>query len=296
MGLFGYGQKDYAKNAGLFKREILALSERTVGNFEIGKLLDKVIAALDAGYPAKASGKELEAIDKRIEGLIETIGMDIRRGNFATAVEHAGMLLSAVGDARANGKELHTPEELKAAEEKAQMLGKMNEMLLRREAIEKERAKLIEQCAGLDKTSAKFSINHRKWKELGVEVDTINGDLTEYEKAYNTRAKMLNMKKSAINAGELKGLMNVNPSQFAHMMEERSQAYESVSNTVDTIEGIIGDAKAGDASRNSSYEDDGFASAVDMRKNAQLADEISGATVSPDEEEDEFTRATKGRN
>lgn len=256
MGLFGYNKKKFDKNTALFKGELLEIAPRAVGNFAICKLLDSICMELDAEYPTKAAPKELEAIDKRIQTLIEKIREAIESKEFAIAREYADMLWSAVIDARADGKERYTPEVLQLLEERACLHGKINELLLRHAAIEKERAKRIEQSVGLDKSSALYAMNHREWKELGAEVDKINGDLTEYKKAYDVRVGMLDM------ATRKNVESQFDPVVFAHMMEEAAQAYED-----DGFDSAV----------------DSFDSTADISKNTQLEEFISDATVSPEE-------------
>ena len=159
MGLFGYNQKEYAKNTAAFKTQIVSLMEKLSGEFGVGKILDAARSSLDFyRYPNKANGKELEAVDKRIQSLIDSLFRDVQQKNPAMASEHAKMLLSAVEDSRQYGKEAFNAEDLKAAEQLAVYRGRIFNDLNKKGEIEKQKAKLIEQAKRASSQSEQMKI------------------------------------------------------------------------------------------------------------------------------------------
>lgn len=294
MGLFGYGQKDYAKNAGLFKKELMELAERAAGVAKIGVMLTSIMSELDAKYPHDGTGKEMEAIDKRIEGLIATIRTDIQRKNFAIAIEHAEMLMSAVVDARANGKELYTPKELETAEEKAQVYGEIGQIIAEREEVIKEKEKLRRMSVDLDPGSSKFNQNRLRYNALAEKEKTLNADLMHYESTYNALLTQLEKKKSASRAKKLRNTVNLNPAEFAREMDQRAADYEAVSEDVDATNRIAAESDAADAERVSNYGTDAFTADVNAERNRQIEESISNASASSTQEDDPFMRDLKG--
>ena len=167
MGLFGYNQKDYAKNTAAFKTQIVSLMEKLSGEFGVGKILDAARSSLDFyRYPNKANGKELEAVDKRIQSLIDSLFRDVQQKNPAMASEHAKMLLSAVEDSRQYGKEAFNAEDLKAAEQLAVYRGRIFNDLNKKGEIEKQKAKLIEQAKRASSQAENFIVKIHYEQEM----------------------------------------------------------------------------------------------------------------------------------
>lgn len=200
MGLFGYNQKDYAKNTANFQKKIedlrMLMLESGKEYFGVGKVLDNASRWLGTiDYPSGANGKELEAVDKRILGLLDTLSSDIQREKPELVMVHAKMLADAVMKSRKFGKERLSAEELKAEEIVAETLAGLKQEMKHKASVEARMKEIERESERLAEDDPEFDELDQEYSDLEAELNQIKRTIEVYRKRHHVNIGIINMRK-----------------------------------------------------------------------------------------------------
>ena len=270
MGLFGYNQKDYAKNTELFKSRIYDLMERSANQFGVGQVLNNAMLQLERlPYPQKGKGKDIENIDARINGILNIMMDDIQHKRFAYFSEHASMLISAVVDSRQYGKELYTPEELDALDKKGQLAA--------------EKQKLVEKGKNLSGPTqqAEMAKLNMSFNLLSREEQTLDQTVAMFTKRHNSFVEIVNARKVGREVHKLQSAKLPSLKDFTKEMAEINKAI-AIETQID--EDITETAKQGMAGINETLgggapANDAFYSIVADSKAQDASEAVDNAQV-----------------
>ena len=146
MGLFGYNEKNFAKNTEVFKNRLDSLVSNIyamgVNAKDLGKTITNIIITLENMKSAKG-GKDAEAVDAYITKIIDEMEVDARQCNSASIVERARNLYDEINQSRRFGKSAFTNDERQAYNTRATAMGEIKNSLVRLGEIEKEKERLL---------------------------------------------------------------------------------------------------------------------------------------------------------
>lgn len=284
MGLFGYNQKDYAKNTELFKSRIYDLMERSANQFGVGQVLNNAMLQLERlPYPQKGKGKDIENIDARINGILNIMMDDIQHKRFAYFSEHASMLISAVVDSRQYGKELYTPEELDAQEKMAQCKGEIFDALDKKGQLAAEKQKLVEKGKKLSGPTqqAEMAKLNMSFNLLSREEQTLDQTVAMFTKRHNSFVEIVNARKVGREVHKLQSAKLPSLKDFTKEMAEINKAI-AIETQID--EDITETAKQGMAGINETLgggapANDAFYSIVAASKAQDASEAVDNAQV-----------------
>lgn len=193
MGLFGYNEKDYKTNAAEMTNLIQEMMGKVTKYEGVGKVLNKAFLALAEPYPRDAKSKELAAIDERIFDLLSKMNTDLQKKSFGMLSAHANMILTAICDSRAYGKENSTPQELKAEETIATYNALIRDNLIKKAEIKAQMAEIEEQFNELAEDDPECEELERQYEECQNNLFTLDDRYREYREEYNAATAHLNL-------------------------------------------------------------------------------------------------------
>ena len=246
MGLFGYSEKDYVKNSGVFKQRINKLlpelsrfGDQDIG---LGGVLYNIMASLDGiSYP-KGKSKEQEAVDNRISKIISNLEQDLQKKNAASFSEHANLLWVAIDDCRRYGKEAFTADEIYAQEGMATCKGQIGDAINQKAAIEKQKAALLKKAKKLVEEGRKAEA-----QKLNIEYNAClqnekiaDKRITAFSAQYNGFLKVAGARANGQIGVELdaNSIIRCSPAEFQKELREGNKKLEKAINTINEVGGI----------------------------------------------------------
>ncbi len=285
MGLFGYNQTDYAKNSAKFNDKLMRILEIASVN-KMGTDANSIINAImmnidrDTSYPKGAKGKDVEAIDARIDGLLDEMSKDVQKASLARLCSHATMALNAVTRARRFGMEYLTPQEIKAE----QVMGECKALI--RDAL-KEKGAIVEKQEALMKKSERLPDGHpdleilaEDWEDLEHEKKSLEANIEVYRNRHDANLAVIDVdKRSAAYKALPEKIVDVK--EFDKMASDLMRVAVDEANYVDTIveksEDALKDVDGGRRSSNAGRS--AFHSIRAARQENAMENDIENATV-----------------
>lgn len=285
MGLFGYNQTDYAKNSAKFNDKLMRILEIASVN-KMGTDANSIINAImmnidrDTSYPKGAKGKDVEAIDARIDGLLDEMSKDVQKASLARLCSHATMALNAVTRARRFGMEYLTPQEIKAE----QVMGECKALI--RDAL-KEKGAIIEKQEALMKKGEKLPDGHpdleiiaEDWEDLEHEKKSLEANIEVYRNRHDANLAVIDVTKRGSAYKALPEKI-VDVKEFDKMASDLMRAAADEAEYVGTIteksEDVLKDVDGGRRSSNASRS--AFHSIRAARQENAMENDIENATV-----------------
>ena len=307
FGLFGYNERTYDKNTGLYKQRLNSLydnlTKRNLNTFEVGNAITSVISVLDwYEFPSGQDPRNQKMVDDYLSELIGKIEMSAQQQNTAKLVLQLKMLNELIGNSRSYGKLSRTPADLHAQEILNDCLGELNQVGYQKEQIRVEKERILDECELLDKMGEKHKIPPLKnqYMQLESKEKTLARKENELSKTYQYNCDALANAEdrdfyAKLGAG---GFVAVSPKEVGKLVQEISTAIDKNNAAVMTGMDILNDfdkdykANAGSLSSNSDFE-----SALENRKAKGAMNNINGANYTPQETAgvDSFEEALRNR-
>lgn len=305
MGLFGYNEKDYRKNTEIFKSRLESLMNNTQGrgvsNFGVGKTIAALMIQLDT-LPYAKSGKEMQAVDQRIDAMISAMEQDAMKKRMSSVLMRADSLAREIDESRRFGKNAFTADERQAEDTRADSLGHIHDALNRQEIVDARKKELIEMAAkASDAQQQKYRL---EYNALDRESKQIAQTVTMWTSRYNTALEVISARATAGQIGELEAAQVCDLKSFEKEMAEASRRLEKQITLDSDITGVATEATSGfdQILGGASMASNGFDAAVEDQRQKNLMDEMGdaparmgNATVEA-QAEDPFTQAMRNAN
>ena len=300
MGLFGYNEKDYAKNSAIFRDRLNNIVE-CMGSMRVnvsglGKTITNIQFTLE-GLKKAHKGKEAEAVDAYISKLIDEMEADARQGNSASIVERARNLYDEINQSRRWGKSAFSDEQRQAYNTRATAMGEIKNSLVRLGEIEKEKESLLDAGAKTNSAAERQELSLR-YNMLSIEEKSLNQQKEAWTSRANSAAEVINARNTACSIKKLSATQVGNLRAFEKEMDAAAQ---ELTRQIEIDQGF-GEASKGldsafkDAFKNSS-SDTSFENLVDERKQQNIMNEMGDAPVANNQAEtsDPFFQALNNR-
>ncbi len=285
MGLFGYNQTDYAKNSAKFNdklKNILECASMNKMGPDANSIINVIMANIDrdSSYPKEAKSKDVEAIDARINGLLDEMLKDVQKASLARLCSHATMALNAVTRARRFGSEYLTPQEIKAE----QVMGECKALI--RDAL-REKGAIVEKQEALMKKSERLPDGHpdleilaEDWEDLEHEKKSLEANIEVYRNRHDANLAVIDVTKRGSAYKALPEKI-VDVKEFDKMASDLMRAAADEAEYVGTIteksEDVLKDVDGGRRSSNASRS--AFHSIRAARQENAMGNDIENATV-----------------
>lgn len=201
MGLFGYNKRDFEKNTQKFKAQIGNITQLCTGteNNKIGdiiKYLTKAHALLTR-CDYNESSRDYQKIDEEIYELLSRIEKAVLSKEWKLASSFAMLLCDRIHSSRTFGKIYGSDEERELERARAEITGKMYDLLDRAGVIDDQQAKILDAAASLPRDQRdKYEL---EYNSLEFEKASIKKSLDQYSIAYDKNLECLH----AIQESEL---------------------------------------------------------------------------------------------
>lgn len=300
MGLFGYGKGDYDKNTAVFKNRVnglmMELSRFGENEFGLSGVLVAIMGNLDKTPYVKAKGKEQEAIDARINKVLDSLQKDLQKKNAASFSEHARMLASAVDDSRRYGQESFTAEELEAQEGMANCKGQIGDALDQKSVIEKQKEALLKRAKKLlaDGKKAEAQKLNIEYNACVQNEKIAEKKITAFSAQYNAFLKIAGARANGKLADELDAnkLINGSLADFDKELRAMNMKLEKSLNNIKEVDDIVNNYETDTTDMFAGL--DSGASIIDLAENDMAMDmgkSVANASVDvADDDQDEFMR------
>ena len=299
MGLFGYNEKDYAKNTEIFKNRLDSIVHNVhsmgINATGVGKTITNIIMTLECIKAQK--GKDAEAVDVYINKIIDEMESDARHGNSASIVERARNLYDEINQSRRFGKSAFTTEERQAYNTRATAMGEIKNSLVRLGEIEKEKEKLLDAGAKTQSAAERQQLG-LEYNMLVVEEKSLNQQKEAWTSRANTAAEVINARKTAMS---VKKLSATQVGDLRSFEKEMAVAAQELTKQIEIDQGFSAATKGLDSAfgevMNGVNTNNSFESLVEDKKRQNLMNDMGdmpagSATVS----DDPFTQALNNMN
>lgn len=225
FGFGGYSEKTYTKNTEDYKNRLYNMMMETMGYDGVGKVLNAAMMALskNSGFPRGADKKAVEAIDARIERLLGQLNEDLQQKSQAKLAAHAGMILSAISDARNFGKDLRDPQQIDAEEKMVETYARIEDILRRKEAIQQQMDEIYRKCQKLDENSAEFQMLEIQYTKCEQDIEELDVNLQLYKSQYENCAAILNAFAESKIYDDFNELDIMKPADFAKLTDSNAR-------------------------------------------------------------------------
>lgn len=298
-----YKEKDYVKNTEIFKGKITdAMYE--INDSVTQRALNVVLMALKGKIgvqnctkgPSKEDLKKLEEIDDRIATLIDKLWEDVQTGKKGKMRAHAQAIETTVSISRKFGRQMESPEAIRAQDTMAEALANITDSL---DAIAvasvamQEQIDKAAQFTGPDAEAKKMrcKLEYSRQKSIKAAMEK-NVDM--FTSRFNAALKVINAEMLSDSVEELKKEDLISPVAFAKKMDKLSDDIAEQAGIDTGIEEVAKEFEEKHATIYSSREsaDDEFDQFVSQKQASDLQSSIDGASV-PQAELDEFDELTK---
>lgn len=255
MGLFGYGEKEYKRNAGEMKNRLeklnaLIFNAQRRGSLErssennVGLLVNTVINDLELfEFDKNGNKKDYESIDARINAIIDKCYSDVNTNSIDALMFHLVALDNVLFGERQTGKE--KPKDIIAAEErlwalKTQELQKRNERDRFTAEMQKVKSKFFELHAQ-DKNNPKLMDLQREYDTLEKQQKARIRDLDVIANAIaNDRAIQDAIASDAVTATVATNIVSSRDANkiLSAISQRRQKLVTDISDTTNTIQGF----------------------------------------------------------
>ena len=225
FGFGGYSEKTYAKNTEDYKNRLYNMMSEAMGYEGVGKVLNAAMMALskNAGFPAGADKKAVEAIDARIDKLLGLLNEDLQQKSQAKLAAHAGMILSAISDARNFGKDLRDAQQIDAEEKMVETYARIEDILRRKEAIQQKMDDIYRRCQKVDENSAEFQMLEIQYTKCEQDIEELDVNLQLYKAQYDNCASILNAMAESKIYDDFNDLDIMKPADFAKLTDSNAR-------------------------------------------------------------------------
>ena len=243
MGLFGYNEKDYAKNTGSFKSRLECIMndvfEMGADASGLGKTITMLMTKIDAVKFSKG-GKEAESVDAYLDKLIGEMEQDAMKKNVPALVARAENLYNEINQSRRYGKSAFTDAERQAEDVRATSLGNINNSLNRLSQIEKEKERLLNAGAKTESTAERQKIG-LQYNSLDAEEKSVNQAVQMWTSRYNSAIQVINARKTSGQIQELTTAQVVDVRSFQKEMDKANQLLQQEMGKDTEITNIAGE-------------------------------------------------------
>lgn len=243
MGLFGYNEKDYAKNTSEIKsrlerimNDVYDMGSDATG---LGKTISSLIMKIDAVRYSKG-GKEAEAVDAYIGKLVGDMERDAMNKNVPALISRAENLYNEINQSRRYGKSAFTEAERQAEDVRATSIGNINNSLNRLAQIEKEKERLLNAGAKTESAAERQRIRNQ-YNGLDMEEKSVNQAVQMWTTRYNSAIQVINARKTAGQVKELTSAQVVDVRSFQKEMDKANQILQQEMAKDTEISNIAGD-------------------------------------------------------
>lgn len=225
FGLGGYNEKTFVKNTDNYKNRLYDMMMETMGYEGVGKVLNTAMMALTKidSMPKGADKKVVEAIDARIEKLLNQLNDDLQQKSQAKLSAHANMLLSAIADSRNYGKEKSSPQVLDAEEKMAETYANIDNILQQKDAIQQQMDEIYRKCQKVDESSSEFQRLEFQYSQLETQMQTLDVNLQLFKTQYDNCASILNVFHDGEVYATLDNLDVMKPAEFSKLADMNSR-------------------------------------------------------------------------
>ena len=293
MGLFGYGEKDFAKNTDRFKSEINDIMEYS--DPATRRVLNNICFVLDKGK-FKGGKKNYENIDGVIDGVLKKMTSDAHDRKTGSLFERAKQLSGLVERNRLHGEISYTRESLEQNDKMATLLGVMVDLLNKQEEMTERQSEILQEAEGLSKESAQRSKLQVEYNRLNILVEKNKSTVFEYQRRYNVASKALAEIEEHADIIQLSDLAPVSPKELSAVLESTSKTIAQMHDIDDSMEQMIDDANAERHNYAGGVQmEDAFSVEMQQKEAQKMSESLNGATVSGRPEEDAFSKAMNKR-
>lgn len=288
MGLFGYNQKDFAKNTDAFQSKIddlrqLILESGSRKYFGVGKVLDLASRLLgEIPFPKNANGKELQAVDERIFGLLSTLMDDIQNDSPVLVMAHAKMLNDALMKSRKFGKERLSAKELEAEKIVAETLAQMKDYMRAKGELTHRMKEIERESERLDEDDPEFDELDQEYTDLEKEVKQIERSIEVCRRRHDVNIDIINMRKD----GQVYDKLPPQLASEADIDREIAKVNERASREDSYVDAVSGSLHDYNRDRDAAMGTGGSTSSLRakraMREQERLEQGIDDATVDND--------------
>ena len=278
MGIFGYDEKEFAKNSASFKESLQKIYERCGSEMGNRRLINTAISQIDLiEYPDKKNSKGQRAIDARIQALIDSMIHDVQQKKPARLSEHLNILISAITDSRQWGEEAYTPEELKSQETMAECKSEIRDKLEAKKKIALRKEEILQEGERISGPGAEedMAMLEVEYNECVAAEERLDEDVVALTETYNVNLEAVNAKKRVKSGRQLKKLSVVSSvAEFEREVEEGARLFEEAHERNEEINSIAKEMKDRVRGTQTNTKSSGFGELVGARKNANLESAI----------------------
>lgn len=246
MELFGY-KRTYKKNTIAYKQQINSMLERLNGEKAYGAM-DMLIKSLrwldvaNAECPKGAKKKELAAIDRRVQIVMNEMNTLVRKKKFIALSGYSDMLAQFITDDRMVGKRDYTDEEFNKRKIQIVTKGDIFEALTTKSEIQKEIAKIKDEQKRYDVQSAEYEMLDTQRVDSDCSLNRIEDKIKMFRATYEANRVVRDTADKIKDAEESIALLVEDPKEFAEKVEVlnelREKHYDKVSGIFDAARNI----------------------------------------------------------
>lgn len=246
MELFGY-KRTYKKNTIAYKQQINSMLERLNGEKAYGAM-DMLIKSLrwldvsNAECPKGAKKKELAAIDRRVQIVMNEMDDLVREKKFIALSGYTDLLAQLITGERRGGKRYYTDEEFEKMRKQVILEGDIYEALIAKSKIEKEMSNIRHEVKQYDDKSTEYEMLEMKYEDFSLSYQKIDDRLKQFRDTYEANRVVRDTTDKIKDTEKSLALIVEDPNKFAEKVEElnelRQEHYDKVSGIFDVAKNI----------------------------------------------------------